>query len=100
MILFMKTTKEYPATHSMSTAWFAADVDGNVAIFDFNANGPIPNGAPIDDSIESIICDEFSEAKEDMPCPVLCLSDEQALELYNNCHQTKRKDAAASFSAG
>lgn len=82
----MKTAKEYPATHSMSTAWFAADVDGNVAIFDFNENGPIPNCAPIDDSIESILCDKFSEVKEDMPCPVLCLSDEQALEFYNNCH--------------
>ena len=25
----MKTNKEYPATHSMSMAWFAADEDGN-----------------------------------------------------------------------
>lgn len=28
----MKTKKEYPATHSMWTAWFAIDADGNVAI--------------------------------------------------------------------
>lgn len=27
----MKIDKEYPATHSMDTAWFATDLDGNVA---------------------------------------------------------------------
>ena len=26
----MKIDKEYPATHSMSTAWYVADEDGNV----------------------------------------------------------------------
>ena len=25
----MKTTKEFPATHSMSTEWFVVDEDGN-----------------------------------------------------------------------
>ena len=34
------TNKEYPATHSMSTAWYAVDNEGNVAILDFNENGP------------------------------------------------------------
>lgn len=38
----MKTIKEYPATHSMDTAWFAVDLDGNVAIFQFEENGPGP----------------------------------------------------------
>lgn len=38
----MKTTKEYPATHSMSTAWFCADLDGNVAIIDIEDDGPVP----------------------------------------------------------
>lgn len=38
----MKKNKEYPATHSMDTAWFAADADGNVAIFQFEENGPGP----------------------------------------------------------
>lgn len=38
----MKTDKEYPATHSMSTAWYIADEDGNVGILDFDDNGPVP----------------------------------------------------------
>ena len=38
----MKGKKEYPATHSMSTAWYAADEEGNVAIIDYNENGPVP----------------------------------------------------------
>ncbi len=45
-VLTMITDKEYPATHSMSTAWFAIDTDGNVGILDFNENGPIPDGVP------------------------------------------------------
>lgn len=32
--------KEYPATHSMSTAWYIVDEDGNVGIMDVNENGP------------------------------------------------------------
>lgn len=38
----MKTNKEYPATHSMDTAWFAVDLDGNIAIFQFEEEGPGP----------------------------------------------------------
>ena len=34
----MKTNKEYPATHSMSTAWYCVDEDGNVGIFDIDDN--------------------------------------------------------------
>ena len=40
----MKTNKDYPATHSMSTAWFCADLDGNVAIIDIDDDGPVPVG--------------------------------------------------------
>ena len=39
----MKTNKEYPATHSNDTAWFCVDLDGNVAVFDIEENGPTPN---------------------------------------------------------
>lgn len=38
----MKAKKEFPATHSMSTEWFVADQDGNIALFDFNEEGPVP----------------------------------------------------------
>lgn len=40
----MKTDKEYPATHSMSTAWYIVDDEGNVGILDYNENGPVPWG--------------------------------------------------------
>ena len=39
----MKTNKEYPATHSSDTAWFCVDLDGNVAVFDIEEDGPTPN---------------------------------------------------------
>lgn len=38
----IKDGKEYPATHSMSTAWYIVDDDGNVGIIDYNENGPVP----------------------------------------------------------
>ena len=37
----MKTTKEFPATHSMDTEQFIADADGNIALFDFDDDGPV-----------------------------------------------------------
>lgn len=40
----MKIDKEYPATHSMSTTWYAVDAEGNVALMDYNENGPVPHG--------------------------------------------------------
>lgn len=39
----MKTGKEYPATHSMSTSWYAIDADGKVAFLSFDENGPVPS---------------------------------------------------------
>ena len=38
----MKTTKEFPATHSMGTEWFIADAEGNIALFDFDDDRPVP----------------------------------------------------------
>ena len=55
--------KEYPATHSMSTSWFFADEEGNVAVFDFEDNGPSPwtiGGS----CIESLVMDDFAEKDE------------------------------------
>ena len=49
----MKIDKEYPATHSMSTSWYCVDDNGNVAIIDFNENGPVPWCTP-EESIESL----------------------------------------------
>lgn len=55
----MKTDKEYPATHSMSTAWFAVDAEGNVAILDYDDNGPVPVFVP-ESSEDEIICENFA----------------------------------------
>lgn len=60
----MKTDKEYPATHSMATAWYCVDEDGNVGIFDIDDNGPVPVGDYRQICVEDLIWDEFaSESK-------------------------------------
>jgi len=49
----MKTTnKEYPATHSMETSWFAIDEDGFVAVLRCEENGPVPKCAEQDSDID------------------------------------------------
>lgn len=61
----MKTDKEYPATHSMETAWFGIDSEGNVAIFDFEENGPVPIYVThADASAEIVVSDYFTTNKE------------------------------------
>lgn len=45
-------TMDYPAAHSMDTAWFAIDNDGNVAIFDTGESGCVPEEAYIEDPYE------------------------------------------------
>jgi len=44
--------KEYPATHSMETSWFAIDEDGAVAVLHFEENGPVPTCARQDSDID------------------------------------------------
>lgn len=36
---------DFPAAHSMDSAWFAVDADGHVARFDTGENGAVPNTA-------------------------------------------------------
>lgn len=72
----MKTLNEYPATHSMTTSWFAVDEEGNVAIIEYNENGPVPNGTP--ESTESeIVMDIMSCKEEDKPWRTLYLTDDE-----------------------
>ena len=47
--------KEYPATHSMSTAWYMVDDDDNVAIIEYNENGPVPWDVPGEEGISSLL---------------------------------------------
>ena len=61
----MKTDKEYPATHSMSTAWYCADKDGNVAIFDIEDDGPVPVGCGLDNMLCEILWSTFPTKGKD-----------------------------------
>lgn len=51
----MKTDKEYPATHSMSTAWYMVDDEGNVGIMEYNENGPIPWDVPGEEYVDGLV---------------------------------------------
>ena len=75
----MKTDKEYPATHSMSTSWFGIDKDGKVAVIDFNENGPVPSFLG-EESPESII-EDVLPTKEMDGIVNLRFTDQQALHL-------------------
>jgi hypothetical protein len=41
---------DFPAAHSMDTAWFAIDNDGNVALFETGESGAVPEEAYTDDA--------------------------------------------------
>ena len=53
--------KEYPATHSMSTAWYCVDEDGIVGVFDIDDNGPVPTDfVNTDTSVDEVFWETFS----------------------------------------
>ena len=78
----MKQDKEYPATHSMSTAWYAADEDGNVAIIDYNENGPVPWQTE-QTCIEELVFGHDEDYKNGVFLPIQ-LSDDQIYDLIEN----------------
>lgn len=83
----MKADKEYPATHSMSTAWYVADIDGNVAIIDYDDNGPVPWGTE-DTCIENLIFGDDDNSTELQ----IALTDEQIDELMEKPHRPEDED--------
>ena len=74
----MKTKKEFPATHSMSTEWFVADQDGNIALFNFGEDGPIPEQIDFGDDCGSL--EDISTPDED-GINSLELTDEQTADM-------------------
>ncbi len=87
----MKTDKEYPATHSMSTAWYAVDVDGNVALMNYNEEGPVPQGCP-EYFLERLA---FELNHDDSTFPTAKFSDEQISEIIagvQKCDFYERSD--------
>lgn len=86
----MRIDKEYPATHSMSTSWYCVDDDGNVAIVDFNENGPVPWGTP-EQSIESLSYGYCENEDTDEYFP-FSLTDEQIFDLLGESHVPTYED--------
>lgn len=86
----MKTDKEYPATHSMSTAWYVADEDGNVAIMDYNDNGPVPWETE-QTCIENLIYGH-QENYETKDFIAIDLTDDQIDDLMENPHRPEEED--------
>ncbi|MBR1990985.1 MAG: hypothetical protein IJ986_01750 [Bacteroidales bacterium] len=86
----MKLHKEYPATHSMSTAWYVADEDGNVGIMDFNENGPVPWRMG-DNSVDELVFgyENDYEKKEYL---MVSLSNEQIDDLLTNPHSPEEEE--------
>lgn len=77
----MKTTKEFSATHSMSTEWFVVDEEGNIALFDFDENGPVPVDIPEESSSSLMTAEEDFGEKDSDTIEYLELNDEQVEEL-------------------
>lgn len=84
----MKTNKEYPATHSMSTEWFIADEEGNIALFDFDENGPVPVDMPSENFSMLMTAEEDFGTKDNDKIEYFELTDEQVDELMQNAVPT------------
>lgn len=83
----MKRDKEYPATHSMSTAWYAVDEDGNVAIMDYNENGPVPWQTE-QTCTEELVLGHYEDENNKVFLPIR-LTDDQVYELLDNGKEPK-----------
>ena len=86
----MKLDKEYPATHSMSTAWYVADEEGNVGIMHFNENGPVPWQTE-ETSMGDLV---FGHQEGNRPNQYLMidLTDEQIDDLLVSPHSPEEED--------
>ena len=80
----MKTTKEFPATHSMSTEWFVVDEDGNIALFAFEEDGPVPIDIPSESNSYLMTAEEDFGEKDSDSIEYLELTDEQVEELMSD----------------
>lgn len=85
LFLNMIFDKEYPATHSMSTAWYMVDVDGNVGLMAFDDNGPIPTfcNVPAESVLTELVFGQgFTDGDE--TCKGIHLNASQIAELLGN----------------
>ena len=61
----MLIDKEYPATHSMDTAWYCVDEEGNVGLFAIEENGPIPEEWEMGLEVNDVFWHDFSIVNKD-----------------------------------
>ena len=94
----MKTTKDFPATHSMSTSWFVADEDGNVALFDFDEEGPVPVASYSESTIESMFGENYFGEKDSDSIEYLELTDEQVDELMSEAVSSDQYNFENSYA--
>ena len=85
----MKFDKEYPATHSMDTAWYLADADGNVAIMQYNDNGPVPMGTE-ENCMENLVFGQTDELINEEQ--ILNLTDDQLDLLLHDPHSPEEEE--------
>ena len=86
----MKTDKEYPATHSMCTAWYFVDEEDKVAIFSFDDNGPIPDTVDQDIWVNELCFEKPVVVKDDIK--YLNLTDDQVLNFVSALWKTSIPD--------
>lgn len=93
----MKIDKEYPATHSMMTSWFAIDAEGNVAIVEFGDDGPVPDFVGYKENSPSEVMFETLADDENDNIPYLPLTDEQINMMLS--YSKPKREMPYSYSA-
>ena len=76
---------EYPATHSMATAWYMVDDDGNVGIMQFDDNGPVPFEVRGDAFANDLLFGEGLD--KDERCGMIHLNAEQVKEILKESRE-------------
>ena len=93
----MKTIKEFPATHSMSTAWFVVDLEGNIALFNFDENGPVPVDIP-EEADSSLMSSEKDCGETDGDgLNYLEFTDDQIQELMSEAVSPDKFDLTSEY---
>lgn len=77
----MITDKEYPATHSMATAWYMVDADGNVGLIAFDDNGPVPKSNHVEPDLGLVDLVFGQGLSSDETCKGIHLNVSQLHEL-------------------
>lgn len=68
----------------MSTTWFVVDEEGNIALFDFDENGPVPVDIPGENCSSLMTAEEDFGSKDSDKIEYFELTDEQIEELMQD----------------